>query len=67
MWRWRWSRKGGNVYGGERWDVIGDLDGVRSVDSVDGNGVEALRMGRGSGEAILATIWREGQRLSLTR
>ena len=46
MWRWRWNRKGSDVYGSERWDMIWDLDSVRSVDGVEGDGVEVLRMGR---------------------
>ena len=55
--RWRrWNGKWSDVNGGERRDVVRDLDGVRSVDGVKGDGVEALRMGGTSGEAVLSPI-----------
>ena len=67
MWRWRWNGKWHDINGGEQWDVIGDLDGVRSVDGMDGNSVEALRMGRGGGKVVLASVRGKRQRLRLMR
>ena len=46
MWWWWWNRKWSDVDGSERRDVIRDLDGVRSVNGIKSDGVEALRMGR---------------------
>ena len=42
----------------EQRDVVWDLDGVWPVDGVESDGIEALRMGGTSGEAVLATVGR---------
>ena len=67
MWRWRWNGKWRDVNGGKRWDVIEDLDGVRSVDGMDGDGIEALRMGCRGGKVVLAAVRGKRQWLRLTR
>ena len=58
MWWWRRNRKWGDVNGCERRDVIGDLDSVWSVGGVEGDGIEALRMGGAGGETVLTPIGR---------
>ena len=67
MWWWRWNGKRSDVYGGEWWDVVGDLNSVRSVDRMDSDGVEALRMGHSGSKVILAAVGRKRQRLRFTR
>ena len=67
MWWRRWNRKWSDVNGGERWDMIRDLDSVRSVDGMNGDGIIALRMGHGGGKVILAAVGQKGQRLHLAR
>ena len=67
MWRWRWNGEWCDVNGCERWDMVGDLDSVWSVDSVESDGVKALRMGRSGGKTVLAAIGRNGQGLRLAR
>ena len=58
MWWWRRNRKWCDVNGCEWWDVVWDLDGVWSVDGIEGDGVEALRVGGASGEAVLTPVGR---------
>ena len=65
MW-WRNGKKG-DVDGGERWDMVWDLNSIRSVDGIDSDGVVALRMGKSSGEAVTTSVGRDGQRLRLAR
>ena len=56
MWWWRWNWEWSNVNGSERWDMIGDLDGIWSIDGIESNGVKALRMGGTSGEMVLMAV-----------
>ena len=58
MWLWRGSGKGSDVDGREWWDVVWDLDGVWSINSIESDSVEALRVGGTSGKTVLAPIGR---------
>ena len=58
LWLWRGDRKRGDVDGCKQWDVVWDLDSVWPVGGVEGDGIEALRMGSTSGETVLAPIGR---------
>ena len=58
---WLWSRKGSDVDGSEWWDVIWDLDSIWPIDGVEGDSIEALRVGGTSGEVVLMTVRRKGQ------
>ena len=57
---WWWNGKWSDVNGSEWWDVVWDLDSVRSVDGVKGDGVEALRVGRRGGKTVLSAVGRKG-------